>query len=75
MIGDKHPGALGAPLADVWAEIWEVIGPLVDEVMTTSRPTWSELERLLIDRGGFLEETFFTFSTVPHSTAEVERKA
>lgn len=62
MIGDKHPGALGAQLAEVWSEVREVIGPIVDKVMATGEPTWSELERLLIDRHGFEEETFFTFS-------------
>jgi serine phosphatase RsbU (regulator of sigma subunit) len=65
MIGDKHPEALGAPFAEVRAEIWDVIGPMADKVMTTKQPTWSELERLLINRRGFLEETFFTFSYSP----------
>ena len=65
MIGGKHPAALGAPLAEVWAEIWDVIGPMVHRVMATGEPTWSELERLLIDRHGFVEETFFTFSYSP----------
>ncbi|MEA5523372.1 hypothetical protein, partial [Limnoraphis robusta] len=27
---EKHPGALGAPVAEVWAEIWDQIGPLFD---------------------------------------------
>jgi hypothetical protein len=65
MIGDKHPEALGAPLAVVWAEIWDVIGPIAEEVMATGEPTWSELQRFLIDRRGFVEEMFFTFSYSP----------
>jgi hypothetical protein len=65
MIGDKHPAALGAPLASVWTEVWDVIGPLADHVMRTGEPTWSEQQRLLIDRRGFVEETYFTFSYSP----------
>jgi hypothetical protein len=65
MIGAKHPAALGASLPTVWPEIWDVIGPLVDRVMRTGEPTWSEHERLLIDRRGFVEETYFTFSFSP----------
>ena len=65
MIGAKHPAALGVSLPTVWPEIWDVIGPLVDRVMRTGEPTWSEHERLLIERRGFVEETYFTFSFSP----------
>ena len=34
MLGQsKHPRALGAPGREVWAEIWDVIGPMLDQVM------------------------------------------
>lgn len=63
MLGvDKHPGALGAPAAQVWGEIWDEIGPMIAEVLETGRPTWSEHHRLVLHRNGFDEECFFTFS-------------
>src|SRR4051794_28096648 len=33
--GDKHPRALGRPAREVWSEIWEIIGPLFERVLTT----------------------------------------
>jgi serine phosphatase RsbU (regulator of sigma subunit) len=66
MLGrDKHPGALGAPVAEVWPEIWDTIGPLFLDVMTTGVPTWHEHEPLMIERNGFTEECFFIWSYSP----------
>jgi hypothetical protein len=58
----KHPEALGAPAEQVWAEIWDEIGPMFADVLETGRPTWSEHQRLVLERNGFAEECFFTFS-------------
>jgi hypothetical protein len=33
ILGDKHPAALGNSGPKVWAEIWDVVGPLADKVM------------------------------------------
>ena len=66
MLGhDKHPAALGARAADVWTEIWADIEPLFDGVKAEGRPTWAENHRFLIERNGFLEECYFTFSYSP----------
>ncbi|MFC7246006.1 SpoIIE family protein phosphatase [Catellatospora aurea] len=62
MIGDKHPAALGAPAADVFAEIWDDIGPMLDSVLSGGDATWTEDMKLYMDRHGFTEETYFTFS-------------
>ncbi|MEV4705203.1 SpoIIE family protein phosphatase [Actinoplanes sp. NPDC049316] len=62
MIGDKHPAALGAPSAEVFAEIWHEIGPMLRSVADGAGATWVEDMRLLMGRRGFLEETYFTFS-------------
>jgi len=59
---DKHPSALGRPVRDVWSEIWDEIGPLLDDVVATGEPSWTEHGRLLVERNGFLEEGFFTWS-------------
>jgi serine phosphatase RsbU (regulator of sigma subunit) len=63
LIADKHPGALGRPAREVFPEAWDVIGPLFDEVRRTGEATWSEDQRLLLQRHeGPADETFFTFS-------------
>ncbi|MFS0706354.1 PP2C family protein-serine/threonine phosphatase [Cellulomonas sp. 179-A 9B4 NHS] len=61
----KHPAALGAPLADVWPDVWDDIAPLVREVMEHGRSTWVADQRLVMHRSGYDEETFFTYSYSP----------
>ena len=63
-LGPKHPAALGRPGADVWAEIWDVIDPMLSQVMARGEPTRSRDLLLHIDRG-YLEETYFSFSYSP----------
>ncbi|MGO1341520.1 MAG: YeiH family protein, partial [Cellulosimicrobium funkei] len=57
--------ALGAPVRAVWPEIWDDIEPLFDAVLTEGRATWSEDMPLVMNRSGFDEETYFTFSYSP----------
>jgi serine phosphatase RsbU (regulator of sigma subunit) len=66
MLGtDKHPGALGAPARVIWSEIWDDVGPLFDRVLTTGESTLSRDLLLLMNRSGYDEETYFTFSYSP----------
>ena len=59
----KHPAALGQRGRDCWPEIWEqVLGPMFGAVMAGGEPIWSEDLLFVLDRNGYLEETFFTFS-------------
>ena len=46
----------------VWAEVWDELGPLFDQVVATREAVWIEDAPLLIDRSGFDEEATFTFS-------------
>src|SRR6185369_7409537 len=64
LLGTKHP-ALDKPGADVWAEIWHIIGPMLDSVMTTGEATWSEDLLLPMNRHGYWEETYWTYSYSP----------
>lgn len=61
----KHPGALGRPAREVWAEIWDTLGPLADRAVRDGEPTWSDDLVLMMSRHGYLEETYFTFSYSP----------
>lgn len=64
-LGIKHPDVLGKPSKEVWSEIWDEIGPLLTGVQKTGIATWSENERLILERSGYPEETFHTFSYSP----------
>ena len=66
MLGtQKHPAALGSPARLVWPEVWEHIGPLFESVMTTGVPTMETNQELVLERNGYPEECFFTFSYGP----------
>ncbi|MDF3299089.1 SpoIIE family protein phosphatase [Streptomyces tropicalis] len=64
-LGRKYPWALGRPASEVWAEIWDDIGPRIDTVMTTGEATWDEALLLFLERSGYPEETYHTFSYSP----------
>ena len=59
----KHP-SLGKRVPDVFPEIWEMIGPLFDKVMQGTAVGFDDL-LVPLDRHGFLEEIYFTFSYTP----------
>lgn len=63
--GEKHPGLLGTSGNKAWGEIWDVVGPLADSVMNEGKSSWSEDQVLYINRRGYTEETYFTFSYSP----------
>ena len=62
VIGTKHPTSLGQPGEECWAEIWDVIGPQIESVLSGGPSTWNEKVLLALNRYGFVEETYFTFS-------------
>ncbi|MGX7826402.1 SpoIIE family protein phosphatase [Actinokineospora sp. 24-640] len=64
-LGRKYPWALGRPAREVWAEIWEDIGPRITRVLTTGQATWDEALLLFLGRSGYPEETYHTFSYSP----------
>ena len=64
-LGEKYPWALGRSARDVWAEIWPDIGPRIDAVMRTGEATWDEALLLFLERSGYAEETYHTFSYSP----------
>jgi PAS domain S-box-containing protein len=65
ILGARHPAALGRNAAEIWHEIWPVIRPQVDVVLNTGEATWNESVPLMLERNGYLEETYFTFSYSP----------
>ena len=65
ILGTKHPAALGAPGQNCWPEIWETIRPMLGGVLERGEATWSDDLLLLLERNGYPEECYFTFSYSP----------
>ena len=64
-LGRKYPWALGRPASEVWEEIWDDIGPRIDTVLATGKATWDEALLLFLERSGYPEESYHTFSYSP----------
>lgn len=64
-LGLKDPWALGARADRVWAEIWPDIGPRIERVLESGNATYDEGLLLILERSGFPEETYHTFSYSP----------
>src|SRR5436305_15299196 len=64
-LGKKYPWALGRPAREVWAEIWPDIGPRIQGVLDTGAATWDAALLLFLERSGYPEETYHTFSYSP----------
>ncbi|MBB5746372.1 PAS domain-containing protein [Brevundimonas variabilis] len=64
IIGSKHPEALGGRFKDAWPEIWSDIEPLVEAALV-GESSFRENLSLVMNRKGFPEQTWFTFSYSP----------
>ncbi|WP_221089438.1 ATP-binding protein [Deinococcus aquaedulcis] len=64
-LGVKGDWALGTRSDVVWAEVWSAAGPRIDHVLQTGEATWDEGLQLFLERSGYPEETYHTFSYSP----------
>lgn len=64
VLGGKHP-ALGRAGREVWPEIWHIIGPMLEGVLASGQATWQDDQLLMLERSGYLEEAYFTYSYSP----------
>jgi PAS domain S-box-containing protein len=65
MLGSgKHPKALGARFEDIWSEVWSDLKPIASRV-DEGKSTYFEDLPLYINRNGFFEHAYFTFSYGP----------
>ena len=62
--GGKHPQALGEDYSQTWESAWDMIGEAFEGALA-GQTTFLENRRMFLDRKGYLEETFFTFSLSP----------
>src|SRR5678810_1059254 len=63
--GIRRDWVMGARSDKVWAEIWPDVWPRIDQVLTRGESTWDEALLLFLERSGFPEETYHTFSYSP----------
>ncbi len=65
MLGAKHPASIAQPASEVWAEIWNVVGPMAMQILSGGPATFSADLLLEMNRYGYIEETYFTFAYSP----------
>jgi signal transduction histidine kinase len=65
ILGGKHPEVLAQPARVVWKEIWDQVGPRAAIAMDTNEGTYDEALLLIMERNGYPEETYYTFSYSP----------
>lgn len=58
----KHPRALGTSTDETFSEIWDFIGPMFRRVRETGEPSTFRDQLLVLNRNGYPEECYFTFS-------------
>ena len=62
---ERHPSALGQSGRECWAEIWDIIGPQIEQVMSGGGATWHENQLVPVTRHGRLEQVYWTYSFSP----------
>jgi PAS domain S-box-containing protein len=65
VLGKRHPDAFGRSAPTIWGEIWPVVGPQAEAVMKHGEATWNERVLLVMERHGYTEDTWFTWSYSP----------
>ena len=61
----RDVAALGACGREHWAEIWNIIGPQIEQVLTTGEATWHEDALVPFERNGRIEDVYWTYSYSP----------
>ncbi|MHA6723384.1 PAS domain-containing protein [Sphingomonas sp. RS2018] len=63
--GERHPACLGEPAREVWHDIWDVIGPQVEQVLESGDGFATYDQLLHFVRHGEVTETFWNYSFTP----------
>jgi hypothetical protein len=62
---ERHPSALGQKGRECWEEIWDIIGPQIDLVLSGRGATWNEDHLVPVTRYGRREDVWWTYSFSP----------
>ncbi|KAF9692698.1 hypothetical protein EKO04_009188 [Ascochyta lentis] len=63
--GNKHPELMGTGFSGPFSEVWDGVAPIFRKCALTGKAERRENEYLPINRFGYLEETFFSWSITP----------
>lgn len=61
---DNYQG-LGKPVKEFWADIWDIIGPLLESVMESGKAVELQDYLFSLRRNGLMEDRYFNFSFSP----------
>lgn len=64
IFGLRHPSAFAKPFAQAWSDIWSQIEPIVRQTLS-GEATFHESLLIPMERKGYAEEAWFTFSYNP----------
>ncbi|HEV7576114.1 MAG TPA: ATP-binding protein [Caldimonas sp.] len=62
---ERHPASLGRPAREVWGEIWHVVGPRIEHVMSGQGATWHVDQLVPITRNGRVDDAYWTSGYSP----------
>jgi len=65
IISSKHPRALGERGREIFPEVWDTIGPMLTNVLLRGEAVRADDLLLVLERNGYPEECYFTFSYSP----------
>jgi signal transduction histidine kinase/DNA-binding response OmpR family regulator len=70
MGSSKHPGHLGRPGREMWTEVWPLLQELFAGIRARDESFWAADHPFMLERFGFLEETYFDVSYDPIRVAD-----
>lgn len=62
---ELHPSALGRGGRESWVDVWHIVGPQIDQVMSGGGATWHENQKVPLTRNGKCEDSYWTYSYSP----------
>ncbi|KAL7809003.1 hypothetical protein V8C44DRAFT_366491 [Trichoderma aethiopicum] len=65
LAGSKHPSLMGKRYSEGWVELFDDFAPIFQSAWESGQATMKHDDQLFINRHGFLEETFFSWSIIP----------
>ena len=63
--GQKHPSLMGMRYAEAWSEIWSALEDVFQNAHDHATAIMKDDDCLFLERNGFLEETYFSWSLIP----------
>ncbi|PZO55289.1 MAG: hypothetical protein DCF15_10885 [Phormidesmis priestleyi] len=65
ILGNLYPSALGQAGSEVWADAWDTLGPMAQQVMRTGTAAGAHNVQRFVQREGGLVESYYSFSYSP----------